>query len=76
MNKILNLENALKALGVETELMVDYIALCSDGKLHKAIELSTNIWGGEDNVSFVFHPITHELVDSYLDCPTVKKLPK
>ena len=71
MNKILALQKALNDLGVETRLIKDLEAQCFDRKVHRGIELETNIFDGEDNVSFIFHPDTHQLVKSWLDCPIV-----
>ena len=55
MIKIINLQNALRAVGLEAHIET-FEGLCSDGKCHRGIELSTDYWGGEDNISFVFHP--------------------
>ena len=76
MKKIYALQNALKDLGLEVELSIDLEEYCSDDKIHRGIELSTNYWGGENCVSFVFHPDTHRLVGSYLDCPIAKERKK
>lgn len=73
MKKIYALQKALQDLGLKAELFINLEQYCMDGKIHRAIELSTNYWGGEDCVSFVFHPDTHRLVDGYLDCPIKKE---
>ena len=76
MKKIYALQTALRNLGLKAELYVDLEQYCTDGKIHRGIELSTNFWGGDDCVSFVFHPDTHQLVGSYLNCPIVKEVGK
>ena len=73
MDKILNLKKALEEIGVKTDLYLELEQYCMDGKIHKGIELETNMFNGEEYVSFVFHPTTYKLVDSYLDCPIVKE---
>ena len=64
MKKILALQKALNSLGVETRLITDLEARCCDRKVHRCIELETNLYDGEENLSFIFHPDTHQLVKS------------
>lgn len=56
MKKILDLQKALEAIGIETELETKAEWYCTDNKTHYGIELYTNMDYGEDNWSFVFTP--------------------
>lgn len=63
MEKIRNLQRALEAIGVETELYPQTKWYCSDNKKHYGIELITNINHGEDNLSFCFTPNGRYITD-------------
>lgn len=73
MKKIYALQKALGDVGIKSSIHHDVVGLCTDGKIHCGIELTTEWDIGEDNLSFVFHPKTHKLVGSYLECPVIKE---
>lgn len=72
MKKILNLQKALEAIGIETELETEAKWYCTDNKIHYGIELFTNMDYGEDNWSFVFTP-DGEYITDCTEAPTKKQ---
>lgn len=69
MKKILDLQKALEAIGVTTELNTDAEWYCTDHKIHYGIELSTDMDYGEDTWSFVFTP-DGEYITDCTEAPT------
>ena len=63
LDNIFNLQKALEAIGIETELNLHAEWYCSDHKTHYGIELSTNLYTGEDDLSFVFTPDGQHITD-------------
>jgi len=53
---IFNLQTALEAIGIKTKLNLNAEWHCTDQKTYYGIELSTNFYTGEDDLSFMFTP--------------------
>lgn len=72
MKKILDLQKALEAIGIETELETEAQWYGSDNKTHYGIELSTNMDYGEDVWSFIFTPDGRYITDC-TEAPTKRR---
>ena len=62
-DNICNLQKALEAIGIKTTLNLNAVWYCSDHKAHCGIELSTDLFTGEDNLSFAFTPNGRHITD-------------
>ena len=71
LQKIYDLEKALKQIGIETDLNLLAEWYCTDNKIHYGIELYTNMDYGEDCWSFIFTP-EGKYITSCLEAPIKK----
>ena len=62
-DNIYNLQKALEAIGIKTTLNLNAVWYCSDNKTHYGIELSTDLFTGEDDLSFTFTPDGQHITD-------------
>jgi len=73
MKKILDLQKALEAIGIKTELNTEAKWYCADDhKTHYGIELFTDMDYGEDTWSFIFTP-DGEYITDCTDAPTKQR---
>ena len=63
IDKIYALKAALESIGAHCELYLDAQWFCTDHKLHRGIELHTDIDTGEDDLSFHFTPDGRHIID-------------
>lgn len=62
-DNIVNLQKALEAIGIKTTLYLNATWYCTDNKTHYGIELYTDLFTGEDDLSFCFTPDGRHITD-------------
>ena len=69
--KMINVVNSLKAIGLDAKIYPDYHCKCDDGKTHVGTILETGLFD-EYEVEIIFTPMG-EMVYDFRDCPILER---